>query len=62
MGKDNSERGFALIELVVVILIIAVLAALSIPIFRERTRRSRWTEGAATAGTIREAFRAYYAE
>jgi len=62
MEKNSSERGFTLIELVVVIMIIAVLAALSIPILRERTEQSKWAEGVATAGTIRIALRAYYAQ
>lgn len=62
MEKSRKKRGFTLIELMVVILIVAVLAALSTPIFRDRTRQSKWSEAAATAGTIRQALRAYYAE
>jgi type IV pilus assembly protein PilA len=60
--EKNSERGFTLIELVVVIMIVAVLAALSIPILRERNEQSKWAEGIAAAGTIRIALRAYYTE
>ena len=62
MEKSRKKRGFTLIELMVVILIIAVLAALSTPIFRDRTRQSKWSEAAATAGAIRSATRAAFAE
>ena len=62
MKKDVKLSGFTLVELMVVIMIVALLASLSIPIFRERTKQSKWTEGAATAGSIRKALRTYYAE
>lgn len=62
MKKDIKRRGFTLIELMVVIMVVGVLASLAVPIFRERTKQSKWTEGAATAGLIRKALRAYYAE
>ncbi len=62
MEKDRSERGFTLVELMVVIMIVGVLVSLSVPIFRERAEQSKWAEGIATAGTIRIALRAYYAE
>lgn len=62
MEKDGERRGFTLIELMVVIMIVGVLAAVSVPILRDRTKKSKWTEGAATAGTIQKSLRAYYAE
>lgn len=62
MEKDGERNGFTLIELMVVIMIVGVLAAVAVPIFRDRTKQSKWTEGAATAGTIRKALRSYYAE
>lgn len=62
MKKNFGHSGFTMIELMVVILIIGVLAAVSIPILRERAEQSKWSEGSATAGTIRNALRTYYAE
>jgi prepilin-type N-terminal cleavage/methylation domain-containing protein len=62
MEKDRSERGFTLIELMVVILIVGMLAAVLAPILRGRIGQAKWTEGAAIAGTIRIALRTYYTE
>ncbi|MBC8473113.1 MAG: prepilin-type N-terminal cleavage/methylation domain-containing protein [Planctomycetes bacterium] len=56
------KKGFTLIELMVVILIVGILAAVAVPILRGRIGQAKWTEGAAIAGTIRAAVRAYYGE
>lgn len=58
----EKRKGFTLVELMVVILIVGILAAVSIPILRGRIEQSKWTEGAAAAGAIRTAVRAKYAE
>ena len=55
-------RAFTLIELIVVIFIVAVLAAIAIPILRGRVDSARWTEGKAMAGVISSAVRAYWGE
>jgi len=62
MVTDIKYRGFSLIELMVVIMIVGVLASLAVPIFRDRTKQAKWTEGAASAGMIRKALRAYYSQ
>jgi prepilin-type N-terminal cleavage/methylation domain-containing protein len=58
----RSRKGFTLIELMVVILIVAILAAVAIPILRGRIDAAKWSEGRAMIGSIATAIRAYHAE
>jgi type IV pilus assembly protein PilA len=58
----ESRKGFTLIELMVVILIVGILAAVAIPIMRGRIDSAKWSEGKAGAGSIRTAARAFMAE
>jgi len=58
----KSRKGFTLIELMVVILIVGILAAVAIPLMRGRIDSAKWSEANAAAGTIRSALRAYWAE
>jgi type IV pilus assembly protein PilA len=58
----KSRKGFTLIELMVVILIVGILAAVAVPIMRGRIDSAKWTEGKAGAGTLATALRAYAAE
>ncbi len=58
----NSRKGFTLVELMVVILIVGILAAVAIPLMQGRIDKAKWSEANATAGTIRTAVRAYAAE
>ena len=62
MNKKRERKGFTLIELMVVILIVGILAAVAVPILRGRIEQAKWSEGAATAGAIKTAVRALYAE
>jgi prepilin-type N-terminal cleavage/methylation domain-containing protein len=58
----TTRKGFTLIELMVVILIVGILAAASIPLMRGRIDSAKWAEANATAGTIKSAVRVYFAE
>jgi len=58
----RNRKGFTLIELMVVVLIVAVLAAVLIPMMTARLEAARWAEGKAGAGTIATAVRAMAAE
>jgi type IV pilus assembly protein PilA len=60
--KMTGRKGFTLIELMVVILIVGILAAASIPLMRGRIDSAKWAEANATAGTIKSAVRVYFAE
>jgi type IV pilus assembly protein PilA len=60
--KMKSRKGFTLIELMVVILIVGILAAVAIPILRGRIDSAKWSEGRAMIGSIGTAIRAYHAE
>jgi len=58
----KSRKGFTLIELMVVILIVGILAAVAVPIMRGRIDSAKWSEGKAMMGSIATAIRAYAAE
>jgi len=58
----KGRKGFTLIELMVVIFIVGILAAVAIPIMRGRIDSAKWSEGKAGAGSIRTAARAFCAE
>lgn len=62
--QDMRKRraGFTLIELMVVAIIVAILAAVAIPLMSANKKRAAVTEAESALGTIRSAARAMYAE
>ena len=62
MNNSRTKKGFTLIELMVVIFIVGILAAVAIPIMRGRIDAAKWSEAKAAMGSIRTSARAYIAE
>ncbi len=58
----KKYKGFTIVELMVVILIVGILASVMAPMMKARVDRSKWSEACTSAGAIREAIRSYVAE
>ncbi len=62
MKSMNKKQGFTLVELMVVAVIVAILAAVAIPLMSANKKRAMATEAEAALGTVRSSLRAMYAE
>jgi len=60
--RRGSKKGFTLVELMVVAVIVAILAAVAIPLMSANKKRAMSTEAEAALGTIRTALRSLYAQ
>jgi len=58
----NNQKGFTLVELMIVIVIVGILAAVAIPIYQSNVDKAKMSECDAALGTIRTSLRVYYAE
>jgi len=58
----KSKQGFTMVELMVVVLIVGILAAVAVPLMSGRIDSAKWSEGKAAMGTIASSLRAYAAE
>ncbi|MEK7656603.1 MAG: prepilin-type N-terminal cleavage/methylation domain-containing protein [Elusimicrobiota bacterium] len=60
--KGSAKRGFTLIELMIVVAIIGILAAIAIPKFAELIRKSNEGATKGNLGAIRSALSIYYGD
>lgn len=60
--KQSVQKGFTLIELMIVVAIIGILAALAIPAYQDYTIKSRVGEGASLTGAFKTAIEVYWSE
>ena len=56
----NTQKGFTLIELMIVIAIIGILAAIALPAYQTYTKKARFTEVVLAASSIKGAIDTCY--
>ncbi|GAB1402457.1 hypothetical protein MASR1M68_13680 [Elusimicrobiota bacterium] len=57
-----KTKGFTLVELVIVIVIVGILSVVAVPVYRGYTKKAMATEGKALLGAINTSQKVYFAE
>ncbi len=60
--QKKVQAGFTLIELMIVVAIIGILAAIALPAYQDYTKRSHVSEGLSLAGAAKMGVSEYYAD
>jgi type IV pilus assembly protein PilE len=59
-GVANAQRGFTLIELMIVVAIVGILAAIALPSYLDYLRRGKLVDGTTTLSALRAKMEQYY--
>jgi type IV pilus assembly protein PilE len=62
LARPGSARGFTLIELMLVVAVIGVLAAIVYPSYQDSVRKARRTEARAALASVAQLMERYYTE
>jgi prepilin-type N-terminal cleavage/methylation domain-containing protein len=60
LHRRENEKGFTLIEMLIVVVIVAILAAISVPIYVEYVKTARASDAKATISGVWNAAQVYY--
>ena len=61
LTRTGNQRGFTLIEIVIIIVVLGILAAVSIPKYQDITAEAREAAARASLGSLRSGVTIYYA-